>query len=321
MRLLVPYLFPRAQLWATATPDLRVPTLQKLLHRGRLERVDAAGVEAALCAALGFARQTDWPVASLTLSADGGHEGRDYWLRADPVHLAVMRDNIVVAGTPTLTMDEASALAASIKAHFGDDFAPQPLHPARWYLRLGRAPVLETRPLSLAIGRSADACDFKGHDAGVWRQRINELQMVLHAHPVNAAREARGQPVINSLWLWGGGVRPVMAKSALRCVTQGEDRIALLRAAGAECLAAKETLKADLVVLDALTAVGQAGDVQGWRDALREIDQRWLAPLALRRRAFALEDPIHGWRLIVRKRDYLKFWQRGRTLRHFQFDG
>ena len=29
--------------------------------------------------------------------------------------------------------------------------------------------------------------------------------MLFHEHPVNAAREARGEPVMNSIWFWGGG--------------------------------------------------------------------------------------------------------------------
>jgi hypothetical protein len=37
--------------------------------------------------------------------------------------------------------------------------------------------------------------------------------MLLHAHPVNEAREARGQPSVNSFWLSGSGAaRPVPAE-------------------------------------------------------------------------------------------------------------
>src|SRR2546423_11819725 len=35
---------------------------------------------------------------------------------------------------------------------------------------------------------------------------MNEAQMLLHEHPVNAEREARGEPALNSIWFWGGGV-------------------------------------------------------------------------------------------------------------------
>ena len=38
--------------------------------------------------------------------------------------------------------------------------------------------------------------------------------MLLHAHPVNEAREARGEPAVNSLWLWGAGPRAAPGRRA-----------------------------------------------------------------------------------------------------------
>jgi len=35
---------------------------------------------------------------------------------------------------------------------------------------------------------------------------VNELQMLLHEHPVNERRVARGLPPVNSVWLWGIGI-------------------------------------------------------------------------------------------------------------------
>jgi len=35
-----------------------------------------------------------------------------------------------------------------------------------------------------------------------FRAQLNELQMQLHDHPLNQAREARGELPVNSLWLW-----------------------------------------------------------------------------------------------------------------------
>jgi hypothetical protein len=37
------------------------------------------------------------------------------------------------------------------------------------------------------------------------RSLVNELQMLLHEHPVNEGRAARGLPPVNSVWLWGIG--------------------------------------------------------------------------------------------------------------------
>jgi hypothetical protein len=38
-----------------------------------------------------------------------------------------------------------------------------------------------------------------------WRRLQNELQMILHDHPVNEARLERGELSINSVWLYGCG--------------------------------------------------------------------------------------------------------------------
>ena len=44
-----------------------------------------------------------------------------------------------------------------------------------------------------------------GKDARLVERWMNELQMLLFSHPVNAAREERGLPPINLVWLWGFG--------------------------------------------------------------------------------------------------------------------
>ena len=47
----------------------------------------------------------------------------------------------------------------------------------------------------------------RGKDARLVERWMNELQMLLFTHPVNAAREARGLLPINVVWLWGFGDR------------------------------------------------------------------------------------------------------------------
>ena len=209
---LVPHLFPAPPL-LQAVQGLRLPALEALLGRGSRQPCAAEGVEAALCEALGITRQQDWPLAPATLRADGGVAGDAYWLRADPVHLRVMRDRIVLADSESLELSrqEADALATSIGDHFGAELSPLSLHPQRWYLRFPTAPRLVTTPLSVAVGRDIEPLLPHGRDAMRFRTLSNELQMLLHAHPVNQAREARGELAVNSLWLWGGGRLPACA--------------------------------------------------------------------------------------------------------------
>ena len=327
MLFIVPYLFPPARLLETAAAGLHLPALQTLLARGTRQPCPDGGVEAALCEALGIARQQDWPLAPVTLAADGGVAGDAYWLRADPVHLRVMRDRIVLAGADALSLSrqDADALADAIGQHFGADLSPLPLHPQRWYLRYSQAPRLATTPLSVAVGRDIDPLLPQGDDAMRFRAELNELQMLLHEHPVNQAREARGELLVNSLWLWGGGRLPITRTTPVPLYAGNVEAQALGTFCNARVQAIPARLEAPIVggdgviLLDALTPAGQVGDAYGWREALRELEQDWFEPLlrVLRKidpQGLQLMDPVSGKALHLHPRDAWKVWRRPRSL-------
>ncbi|MHB1188375.1 hypothetical protein [Thiobacillus sp.] len=327
MLFLIPHLFPTKQLLKAAAPDLRLLALQNLLARGTRQPCRAEGVEAALCEKLGIARQLDWPLAPITLAADGGVAGDAYWLRADPVHFRVMRDRIVLAGSEVLSLsrEEADGLATTVTQHFGVELDPQPLHPQRWYLQFPEAPHLTTTPLSVAVGCDIDPLLPQGGDAIRFRTQLNELQMLLHDHPVNQAREARGELPVNSLWLWGGGCQPAARTTPIPIYTRNTEAEALGAFCGARVRPPPahfdaRLLKTDgIILLDALTRSGQVGDACGWRESLRELEQAWFAPLlgSLRKigpHGLRLHDPVNGKALHLHARDAWKLWRRPHRL-------
>ena len=331
MQLIIPYLFPPARLLEAAAQDLRLPALETLLARGTLAACIAQGVEAFLCGELGIPQQQDFPVAPITLLADSGLAGNDYWLRADPVHLRVMRDRIVLAdsGSLNLTQPEADALALSISEHFGAAFSPHPLHPARWYLRLDQAPRLRTTPISIAVGCDIDPLLPQGEDAMLFRTRLNELQMLLFEHPVNQAREARGELPVNSLWLWGGGCLPTSPnpagpKTATALYSNDAEVNPLGRFCGLEAAPMPVYFSAGLleehklIVLDQLIGAGQYGDAFGWREAVSVLERDWFAPLLQHLRwhpaTGRVLDPINGKSLSFNRLDVWKAWRGPRTL-------
>jgi hypothetical protein len=149
--------------------------------------------------------------------------------------------------------------------------------------------------------------------------------MLLHEHPVNQQREARGAPVVNALWLWGGGTLPAAPASRRMLYAHNADACALGAFSGAPvqplpaCLDERLLAPASLILLDALTPAGQSGDAYGWREALRALESAWFAPLrqALRRLPRAgvrLVDPVHGQMLTLRRTDAWKIWRRPRGL-------
>jgi hypothetical protein len=327
MLIIVPHLFPAAQFLDAATQGLRLRGLETLLARGTLATGPAVGLEASLCQALGVDRQQDWPLAPITLEADGGVAADGYWLRADPVHLHVMRDRIVLANRSALRLsqEEAAALAASVGEHFGAELNPLPRHPLRWYLRLPQAPRLSTTPLSLAAGRDIDRLLPQGPDALRFRVLLNELQMLLHEHPVNQAREARGELAVNSLWLWGGGTRVSPPTKSVALYARDDVAGALAAFCSTTVLplpprAEDFALEAEgAVVLDDLTEAGECGDPYGWREAIRRLESDWFAPLcsALHlpgRPGLCLTDPANGKALHLNRADIWKLWRRRRSL-------
>lgn len=323
MLFLVPHLFPSAHI-LDAAQDLHLPALETLLARGTRRPCQGGGTEAALCEALGITRQRDWPLAPITLAADGGEPDDAYWLRADPVHLRVMRDRIVLAAAGdaiNLSRVEADALAGALGRHFGAEFSPLSLHPHRWYLRFAQAPRLTTTLLSVAMGRDIEPLLPQGEDAMLFRARLNELQMLLHEHPTNLAREARGELPVNSLWLWGGGRLPPSPTYPLPLYARNPEAHALAAFCGTRAQAPPAQLDASLletdgvILLDTLARPGQYGDAYGWREALRELERDWFVPLQGKLRAIGpqglrLVDPDNGMALHLRPSDAWRFWRR-----------
>lgn len=328
---LVPHLFADPHLLEAALPGLRLPGLARLLGRGAPLKEPATDMETALCQALGIARQLDWPLAAVTYRADGGLPGNDFILRADPVHLAVMRDRVVCSADAAadISMADAMALAAALTAHFGDAMRLEVRHPTRWYLRLPHRPHLVTASPSHSEGRTLDAILPRGDDAPTWRTRINEAQMVLHDHEVNRAREQHGSLPVNSVWLWGGGYLPPVAPGPCVLVAADDDALAHSLApwtpAPCRCRPPRYVPGAldaqSLVILDQLRLPAHTQDVLGWRMALAVLDADWFTPLAANLRhlppaGLRLFDPTSGRGCHLDTRSAWRLWRRPADLAH-----
>jgi len=181
---------------------------ETLIARGRRKRIASVSPEAWLFGRFGVEKQRDWPVAPYTLLADGGTPEGHYWMRADPVHLRVGRDSLVLADSAAFQVSraESEALVETLNRHFGEAMVFYPVRPARWYVRLEKAPDMQTTPAAAARGLAIDETLPSGPDAVRFHALMNEAQMLLHEHSVNAGREARAEPALNSVWFWGGGV-------------------------------------------------------------------------------------------------------------------
>lgn len=276
---------------------LALGAVETLLSRARRVPVghEFATPEDLCFGAFGYRRAAaaDWPAAAVTRRGDLGDAAGGWYLRADPVHLkADMRDLVLFDGEFfELGLNEARELAGIVAGHFADHgWQIEVPHPLRWYLRLKQTPVIITTPLSAARLQPVNPHLPAGEDGASWRACMNEIQMLLHACPVNEARESRGEAAINSLWFWGGGALPdalpagyssVYADTALAAGLGALAGIPSrpLPAGGAPGILRASAGASVLAVMEAGYGPARGRDVDAWRRFMAGLEQNWFGPL------------------------------------------
>jgi hypothetical protein len=172
----------------------------------------------------------------------------------------------------------------------------------------------------------------RGCDAHAWRARLNEVQMLLHGHAVNAAREAAGEAPVNSVWLWGGGSLSAAGSAPFNAVWSADPFAAgLARAAqlaahalpdnAADWLRASVSEGVALILLEPLRSAARYNDPHAWREALLLLERDWFAPLleALRQERIGMLTLLAlgpGGLLCaeVTRADLRRFWRRVKPL-------
>ncbi len=211
-----PGLLPPAGASQAGSPP--APALARLIAAAGSPLPEPDGIGAALAPIYGVARQADWPFASLRVAALGVDPGAGYWLAADPVTLVPGRDDVrLTVAVDDLAPEETAALLALLNLHFDADglefIAPEP---NAWFVKAPATQQLTTRPIEVVVGRTLRTLLPAGADAGQWRRWHNEIQMLLHEHPVNIIRADDARPAVNSVWFWGGGTYPASTSPSIR---------------------------------------------------------------------------------------------------------
>jgi hypothetical protein len=181
-----------------------MPALSTLAAFAGAPIVLAGGLDAALVRTDAAAETSG--TAPLAALGAGFDPGAAHVLRADPVALAAGRSDVTLAGRiEDLTAAEATAMVSLLNDHFRDDglvfHAPRP---DAWFVTARRPSALITSPLACVRGAILPHLPT-GEDAGQWQRWSSEVQMLLHEHPLNAARAARGLQPVTGVWFAGGG--------------------------------------------------------------------------------------------------------------------
>ena len=152
------------------------------------------------------------PAAALTREYIAGDAGDAMWLSADPAWVQPDMNGVrlLACGQLQLAMAEARALAETLQPVFDEaDLRLEISTPDRWHLRVpSNIPLPTFAAPEQAMGEDLAQHLPPGPEGRRWRLLLNDCQVLLHQHPLNAERRARGLAPVNSLWLWGGGSLP-----------------------------------------------------------------------------------------------------------------
>jgi hypothetical protein len=205
-----------------------------------------------------------------------------------------------------------------------DGMALEAPAPGRWYLLLPATPEIATQPLSYGLTPGASLWAPHGPGTSHFKGLLTELQMLLHDHPVNTARERLGQLPVNSLWLWGEGALPADCHAPFDLIV-GDDALArgLALASGAAWRAdwaardasAPARARRTLWVMDTLLRPALWGDREAWLAALVHLESALAAALETHLAGARLDLcplaghsyhclPSHRWRIWRRVRPF-----------------
>ena len=166
--------------------------------------------ERALAAALGLhGADGCLPWAARSAAADGIAVGTRAWGLLTPAHWRVGSDGVHMADPQSLSLSDAESRA--LFDAVGPLFASEGYTLAwgaaqRWYAAHDSMQGLATASLDRVVGRNVDAWLPRQPEAKPMRRLQNEVQMLLHGHTLNEAREAAGALPVNSFWFSGCGV-------------------------------------------------------------------------------------------------------------------
>lgn len=235
----------------------------------------------------------DLPVAAVSRMHDMGVIDNDWWLRADPVHLSLEQDRLILTDARRLeiTPEEANRMVTEIMEVFtADGWLLKAPRTDRWYLKPASAPNISTTMLTQAIGQDVHPLLPRGPDGKAWHTTLNEIQILLHTMTVNAEREKTGKLPVNSLWFWGGGRLPrIKPVPWTRIWSKEPVSLSLARLSGTPAETTPDRFEdwqklaarpgEYLVVLDDAQHAALYGNFPEWSNSLQRLERDWLLPL------------------------------------------
>jgi hypothetical protein len=211
--LVLPFALPIPEFAPDLVRALQAPALSALLTRtsshARLPANDAVRAlphEQWLARALGLADGGRPAFAAAAMRAAGVSADAGTWFIVNPIHIEIARTHLMMGDLRRLglTEPESRALFETAQPYFEEAGHTLVYGDAgTWFMRADDWTGLDTATPDAALGM--DLTDWMpiGTRAAAFRRLQNEVQILWHTHPVNAAREARRLPPVNAFWTWG----------------------------------------------------------------------------------------------------------------------
>ncbi|MGD8931243.1 MAG: phosphoglycerate mutase [Chromatiales bacterium] len=330
LKLLLPGLLGPMPNIASCGVELAVQGIERVLARADRISVPGRDYLSTLYGLFGLAESdmADLPEGAVSYLAEGGVIENYCFLRADPVHLRADRDRLLLfdGGYLAIHPEEAEAIAREFNQHFAAEgmrlLTP---HPQRWYLRLEQCPALRTASLYKVVGQHIESFMPSGEDARIWKQRLNETQMLLFQSPVNRQREASGRLTINGIWFSGSGRLPSLSPiTGFKVVADELNALGLAQHAGLQSIRLSAVdmgiWPADescmMVWMDLVTPVLHA-DPSAWVEAMQLVEGRLqgLTESMRKQGQSCLElYPCNGQVFSLTPSNLRRFWRRRRKM-------
>lgn len=192
--------------------------LLRWLSQAQLERVRApAEPLTQVLGALGRQSPAEG-LAALRLWGQTGERPGAWIAAADPVYMEPQLDRLFLHAlrAEDLGRSEIRRLYDGLQETLGSD-------DALGFARLGDCGYIRSQQPMVTASFPAAVLDrqnpydwLPSASTGAATLRlISEIEMTLHAHPVNAERLSRGLRPVNSLWVWGGGRAPQQSSAPM----------------------------------------------------------------------------------------------------------
>jgi hypothetical protein len=204
----------------------RLATLETLLARGELR--NSPDWRAWVYRRIGLPAPSRIPIASIAHAAHPSHAntaGSGQWWLAHCVHLEAGIDRVYSStATPVLSAGEWAELEHGFNAAFSTvGFRLVDGSGAHAFiLSTSDLDADTTDPLRVSGGDILRALP-RGAAAPTLKRLMTEIQMWLHDHPVNIARQERGVATVNGLWIWGGAQCPPAAPAGTLPALHSDD--------------------------------------------------------------------------------------------------